>query len=103
MQASDRSKALSSATLFMLGYRHSKVVQLLNEMLSPVDVSNEDKTFWTDQSERFYHSYLSKRSCVRSQVSIAAQARHAKEKEKEIVMFHRMRIIRRTIEKTNSY
>ena len=43
IQASDRSKALSSASLFMLGYRHSKVVQLLNEMLSPVDVSNEDK------------------------------------------------------------
>ena len=64
-QSSDRTTALSSAAkLYMLGYRHTKVVQLLNENISPVDISDENKIFWTQQSELFYQSYLSKRTSV---------------------------------------
>jgi len=63
-EASDRTKAQSSAKLFMLGYRHTKVVQLLNESISPVNILDENKTFWTQQSELFFHSYLSKRCSV---------------------------------------
>lgn len=64
-QASDRINAQSSAAkLYMLGYRHTKLVQLLNENISPVDISDENKIFWTQQSELFYQSYLSKRTSV---------------------------------------
>ena len=63
-QASDRSKAEMSAKLFMLGYKHSKLVQLLNEQLAPVDAFDDDKRYWTEQSELFYGAYLSKRTKV---------------------------------------
>lgn len=60
--ASDRSTAMLSAKLFMLGYSHTKVVQLLNEMISPVNIFDEEKDFWTIQSNEFYNAYLSKRT-----------------------------------------
>eukprot|EP00537_Pseudo-nitzschia_pungens_P007604 CAMPEP_0172360216 /NCGR_PEP_ID=MMETSP1060-20121228/4294_1 /TAXON_ID=37318 /ORGANISM="Pseudo-nitzschia pungens, Strain cf. cingulata" /LENGTH=891 /DNA_ID=CAMNT_0013082157 /DNA_START=203 /DNA_END=2878 /DNA_ORIENTATION=+ len=63
-QVSDRSKAELSAQLFMLGYKHSKLVQLLNEQLSPITLFDEDKRYWTAQSELFYDAYLSKRTKV---------------------------------------
>jgi hypothetical protein len=63
-QASDRPKAELSAKLFMLGYRHTKLVELLNEQISPVNVSDGDKNYWTEQSELFYNAYLSKRTNV---------------------------------------
>ena len=63
-QTSDRSKIEMSATLYMLGYSHSKLVQLLNEQISPVNVSDGDKIFWMEQSEGFYNAYLSKKSNV---------------------------------------
>lgn len=63
-QASDRSKADWSAKLFMLAYSHSKLVQLLNEQLSPVNVVDESKTYWMEQSELFYNAYLAKRTNV---------------------------------------
>jgi len=64
-QSSDRSRIEQSAKLFMLGYRHTKLVQLLNEQISPVhDVSNENANYWEDQSKLFYDAYLSKRSNV---------------------------------------
>ncbi len=63
-QASDRSKIELSAKLFMLGYNHSKLVQLLNEQIASVNVTNGDKKFWMDQSELFYNAYLSKRTNV---------------------------------------
>ena len=63
-QASDRSKIELSAKLFMLGYSHSKLVQLLNEQLAPINVADADKMFWKEQSELFYNAYLSKRTNV---------------------------------------
>eukprot|EP00536_Pseudo-nitzschia_multiseries_P012752 jgi/Psemu1/326953/estExt_fgenesh1_pg.C_5050002 len=63
-QSSDRSKAELSAQIFMLGYKHSNLVQLLNEQLSPVTVFDEDKRYWMAQSELFYDAYLSKRTKV---------------------------------------
>mmetsp|Transcript_18969 Transcript_18969/g.21437 ORF Transcript_18969/g.21437 Transcript_18969/m.21437 type:complete len:871 (+) Transcript_18969:38-2650(+) len=63
-EASDRTKAQFSAKLYMLGYRHTKLVQLLNESISPVNISDENKIFWTQQSKLFFDSYLSKRSSV---------------------------------------
>jgi hypothetical protein len=63
-QTSDRSKIEMSAKLYMLGYSHSKLVQLLNEQISPVNVSDGDKIFWMEQSELFYNAYLSKRTNV---------------------------------------
>ena len=63
-QASDRSKVETSAKLFMLGYHHTKLVQLLNEQISPVDVVDEDKIFWMQQSKLFYDQFLAKRSNV---------------------------------------
>ena len=63
-QASDRSKIELSANLFMLGYKHSKLVQLLNEQISPINVFDQDKMYWTEQSELFYNAYLSKRTNV---------------------------------------
>jgi hypothetical protein len=63
-QASDRSKVEVSAKLFMLGYSHTKLVELLNEQISPVNISNGDKSFWVEQSQLFYDAYLSKRTNV---------------------------------------
>jgi hypothetical protein len=62
--SSDRPKAEMSAKLFMLGYRHTKLVELLNEQISPVNISDGDKNYWTEQSELFYNAYLSKRTNV---------------------------------------
>lgn len=63
-QASDRGKAERTANLYMLGYRHSKLVQLLNQQITPINVSDDDKIYWMNQSELFYDSYLSKRTNV---------------------------------------
>jgi len=72
-QASDRSKIELSAKLFMLGYNHSKLVQLLNERISSVNETNGDKKFWMDQSELFYNAYLSKRTNVLDSIERAGK------------------------------
>mmetsp|Transcript_1619 Transcript_1619/g.4137 ORF Transcript_1619/g.4137 Transcript_1619/m.4137 type:complete len:452 (+) Transcript_1619:1-1356(+) len=63
-QSSDRPKAETSAKLFMLGNGHTKLIQLLNELISPVDVVDDDKNHWTQQAKLFYDAFLSKRTNV---------------------------------------
>jgi len=58
------SDLTASAKLYMLGYRHSKIIELLNENISPVHIFNDQTMYWKNQSDLFYQSYLSKRSTV---------------------------------------
>lgn len=63
-QASDRGKAELSASLYMRAYRYTMLIQFLNQLISPTNVSDADKEHWATQSQWFYNSYLAKRTLV---------------------------------------
>ncbi len=63
-QASDVNKAELSASLYMRAYRHATLIELLNQLISPVNDADADKEHWASQSQWFYNSYLSKRTLV---------------------------------------
>jgi len=63
-RASDLNQANLSARLYMLSYSHTKILQLLNELISPPNVSNDEKLYWAEQSQNFYDTYLSQQTLV---------------------------------------
>jgi len=63
-QTADRSKVEKSAKLYMLGYKHTNLVELLNEQIVPIHVSDQNREFWMTQSQLFFESHLSKRTSV---------------------------------------
>lgn len=63
-QSHERPKAEQSAKLFMLAGRYGSLLSLLNELISPAEKDDDNKRYWWDQSQRFYSTYLSKRTLV---------------------------------------
>jgi Nup93/Nic96 len=62
--ASIRSKAELSASLYMRAYLHAKLLQFLNQLMSPADVADADKDHWATQSQWFYNCFLAKTTLV---------------------------------------
>jgi hypothetical protein len=62
--ANDSNTGKVCANLLMLASSHTKLVQLLCGLISPPNVTNDDKAYWAKESEFFYESYLSKHTIV---------------------------------------
>lgn len=63
-QSNELPKAELSAKLFMLAGHYGSLLTLLNELLSPTDEDSDNKRHWCDQSQKFYSTYLAKRTLI---------------------------------------
>jgi len=59
-----RQDIQNSLNLFMLSGNYSSVLLVLNQMMSPPDEVNPERTYWRQQSELLYSTHLSKRSLM---------------------------------------
>eukprot|EP00934_Nitzschia_sp_Nitz4_P000406 Nitzschia sp. Nitz4//scaffold166_size90379//66720//68650//NITZ4_005068-RA/size90379-exonerate_protein2genome-gene-0.23-mRNA-1//1//CDS//3329538229//406//frame0 len=64
----DRAKAEFALKLYMLAGHYAAVVSLLNRLITPTDVENDNTQYWWKQSQDFYTYYLAKRTLVLTQL-----------------------------------
>lgn len=59
-----REKAMMGGVLFMLAGRYKSLLKLLNRLLAPPEIGDENKRFWYEQTKQFHAMYLNKRCHV---------------------------------------
>jgi hypothetical protein len=64
-EKSDRQRTGSALMCFMSAGQYADVLSLLNQLLSPPDKVDDNRQFWTEQTQSFHTHYLAKKTHVR--------------------------------------